>query len=326
VLNLGLVGAGIMGSSHARVARLLADARITVVVDPDPARGGLLADHIGATYASSPEALHGRVDAAIVAAPTEAHASIAVMLLEREIDVLVEKPIAVSVAEAMDVVAAAEKHERILMVGHIERFNPAVMELSRHLNGLLHLDIRRVGPFTPRVTTGVVLDLMIHDVDLANRLTGSRPKEISAVTQRVRSATEDIAACLLIFENGMTAALTASRVSQAKQRQIELTQRDNVIVADLLRQQVTLHRVEHAEYLDDQGTRYQQSGMVEIPYLENNGEPLALEQHHFVECVITRAKPAVTGWDGLAALETAIRIRDEAVCARLTDVAGVTDV
>ncbi len=314
MVRLAVVGAGIMGGHHARVAGTVPDAQVTVVVEPDAAKGERLAAHVGAAYAPDLDHLAGQVDAAIVTSPTHTHAEVGLALLESGIDVLIEKPISATMEEAKTLVAAAERRGRILMVGHVERFNPAVMELGRHVDGLIHIDIRRVGPFTPRIGTGVVLDLMIHDIDLVSALAGSEPTGLSALTRRVRSETEDIASCLMTFANGMSAALTASRVSQTKQRMIELTQRDNVVLADLIRQQVTVHRVEHAEYVDGQGARYRQSSVIEIPYLEHQGEPLALEQRHFIECVLSRAQPAVDGAAGLAALGTAIRIRDEATC------------
>ena len=245
MVKLAIVGAGIMGSRHARVARTMPGAEVTVVVDQDEHKGRQLAEHVGAAYMPSVNALPGTVDAAIVAVPTESHAEIGTMLLENGLDVLIEKPIAATVEEAKSLVAAAEEHDRILMVGHVERFNPAVIELAKHLSGLIHIDVRRVGPFTPRIPTGVALDLMIHDIDLVSWLAGSQPEVIAALTRRVRSDTEDIAACILTFPTGVSAVLTASRASQSKQRQIELTQRDNVVVADLIRQQVTVHRVEH---------------------------------------------------------------------------------
>jgi UDP-N-acetylglucosamine 3-dehydrogenase len=313
VVRLGIVGAGIMGTSHARVARAIPDARVALVADTDANRGQRLAAHVGASYAASADELPGRVDAAIIAAPTDAHPSIATMLMENGIDVLVEKPMAPTVEEAASVVAVAEKYDRILMAGHIERFNPAVLELGRYVNGLIHIDIRRVGPFSPRVTTSVILDLMIHDIDLVHMLAGSELKEVLALARRVRSATEDLATCLLTFANGVSATLTASRVGQAKHRQIELTQQDNVVIADLIRQQLTVHRVAHSEFVDDRGARYQQSGVVEIPYLEHQGEPLALELRHFIDCVLSHSQPVVSGHAGLAALETALRIRSEAI-------------
>lgn len=301
-----------MGSNHARIARTIPAAEVTVVVDEDEEKGRQLAEYVGAVYMPSVNALPGVVDAAIVAVPTELHAEIGTMLLEKGLDVLMEKPIAATVEKAKSLVAAAEEHDRILMIGHVERFNPAVMELAKHRSGLIHIDVRRVGPYTPRIVGGVALDLMIHDIDLVRWLAGSQPEVIAALIRRVRSDTEDIAVCILTFSTGVSAVLTASRASQSKQRQIELVQQDNMVIADLVRQQVTVHRVEHAEFVDERGSTYRQSGVIEIPYLENQGEPLFLEQRHFLECVREHTQPAVSGQDGLAALDIAIRIRDQA--------------
>ncbi len=303
-----------MGSRHARVARSIPSAEVAVIVDQDEYKGRKLAEHVGAAYMPSVNSLPGAVDAAIVAVPAESHMEIGTMLLENGLDVLMEKPIAATVEEAKNLIAVAEQHDRILMVGHVERFNPAVIELARHLSGLIHIDVRRVGPFTPRVPAGVAVDLMIHDIDLVSWLAGSQPEVISALVRRVRSSTEDIAVCILTFPTGVSAMLTASRASQSKQRQIELIQRDNMVVADLVRGQVTVHRVEHSEFVDDRGSMYRQTGVVEIPYMEHQGEPLALEQRHFLECVVGHTQPAVSGQDGLAALDIAIRIRDQANC------------
>jgi predicted dehydrogenase len=312
MVRLAIVGAGIMGGHHARIARTTPGADVTVVVDRDVDKGRQLASYVGAEYQPSLDGLRDKADAAIVSVPTAAHAEVGAVLLESGLDVLIEKPIAATVEEAKNLVATAENTDRILMVGHVERFNPAVIELRRHVAGLIHIDVKRVGPYSPRIPTGVALDLMIHDVDLVSSFAGGQPVQIAAVTHRIRSDTEDVATCILTFETGVSAVLTASRVSQSKQRLIELTQRDNVIVADLIRQQVTVHRVEHAEYVDERGAMYRQSGVIEIPYLEHQGEPLALEQRHFIECIQQRTQPAVSGADGIAALDTAIRIRDEA--------------
>ena len=314
MVRLGIIGAGIMGSNHARVLRAIPQAQVCVVVDPDAEKGQRLADHIGASYESRSDVLPGRVDAVVVATPAETHADIAMPLIERGLDVLIEKPIALTVEEAKELVEAARRHDRILMIGHVERFNPAIIELGRHVDGLIHVDVRRIGPFTSRISTNVVLDLMIHDVDLVNALVGSEPMVVSSLTRRVWTQTEDIATSFLAYPNGVSATLTASRASHTKQRLVELTQRENVVVADLIRQQVTIHRLEQAEFVDDHGARYRQSGIIEIPYLEHQGEPLLLEQKHFIDCVLNRTKPIVGGEEGLAALVTALRIREEAVC------------
>lgn len=314
MVKIAIVGAGIMGSNHARVLQSIPQAQVVLVSDPDAGKGRQLADHIGARYEARLEALAGQADAAIIASPTETHADIAGALMASGLDVLVEKPVAVTVEEAKDLVRAAQQYDRIFAVGHVERFNPAVLELKRHVDSLIHIDVRRIGPFTSRIKTGVVLDLMIHDVDLVNSLIDSELTSISSLTRRAAEREEDSAIAILTYDNGVSATLTASRVSHTKQRQIEMTQQDNVVLADLLRQQVTIHRLEHAEFVDEKGARYRQSGVIEIPYLEHQGEPLLLEQRHFVECVASRTQPTVGGPEGLAALETALRIRDEARC------------
>jgi UDP-N-acetylglucosamine 3-dehydrogenase len=316
-IRLGLVGAGVMGSHHARVAAGLADAEITIVVDPDEDRGRKVASQAGAQYSPDLDELINRADAAIVASPAQTHEPIATALLDVGLDVLVEKPIAVTVEQADKLAAAAARTDRILMVGHVERFNPAIAELVRQVDGLMHIDIRRVGPFSPRVATDVVLDLMIHDADLVLLLAGSTVRTLTAVTRSARTEQQDMATCMLTFANGVSATLTASRLSQVKQRQVELTQRDNVVVADLVQQQVTVHRVHHAEFTDGRGPGYRQSGVIEIPYLENRGEPLARELSHFVAAVRDRTRPQITAADGLAALALALRIRDEAVSAHV---------
>jgi UDP-N-acetylglucosamine 3-dehydrogenase len=313
MLRVGVVGAGIMGAHHCRIAAAAPDVELTVVVDPDRRKGRRLADSVRAAYAPDLDAVAGSADAVIVAAPSDLHADIGVRLLRDGLDVLVEKPIATTIEDAKRLVVAAAEHRRILMIGHVERFNPAVAELHRLLDDPIHVDIRRVGPYTSRVTSDVVLDLMIHDADLVQALVRSEPVHVHAMSRAVRSGTGDLATASLRFANDVSATLTASRVSQMKQRQIELVQRENVVIADLLHRQVTVHRVDHAEFVDDDGPRYRQNGLIEIPYLDGAGEPLALEQRHFVDCVRRRVPPPVTGEDGLAALELALRIRNAAV-------------
>jgi predicted dehydrogenase len=152
------------------------------------------------------------------------------------------------------------------------------------------------------------MDLMTHDLDLACALAGSDVTNVKAVTRRIRSDTEDLASALLTFANGVTASLTASRVGQNKIRRLSITQRGSFVHVDLLRQDVTVNRVDHAEYLSGEGTRYRQSGVVEVPFLEHRGEPLYLELAHFVDCVANGGVPRVSGEDGVRALELAERV------------------
>ncbi|HEY0699524.1 MAG TPA: Gfo/Idh/MocA family oxidoreductase, partial [Micromonospora sp.] len=252
-------------------------------------------------------------DAVVLASPSETHADLGARVLRAGRDLLVEKPIATSVADARRLIDLAEAGDRVLMVGHIERFNPVVTELQRLVDDPLSVEITRVGPYSGRALADVVLDLMIHDVDLARAVAGAEIVEHRSMTRVVRSGEPDLACALLMFANGVVANVTASRVSQNKVRRITLTQRTNCVVADLLRQQVEVHRIEHSEYLSEGGVRYRQSGLVEIPFLSQHGEPLMHELRHFVECVTTRQRPAVSGSDGLAALEIALAVRDSAL-------------
>jgi UDP-N-acetylglucosamine 3-dehydrogenase len=313
VPNLAIIGAGIMGANHARVARAMPEFTVTSVCDPDRARAEAVADAIGATATSDVDEAIAGADAVVLASPSETHGEIGVRVLQRGRDLLVEKPIATSVGDARKLIEAAEANDRMLMVGHVERFNPAVVELQQLTKDPLAVEITRVGPYAKRALADVVLDLMIHDVDLARAVIGSEIVEHRSMARVVRSGEQDLACALLLFENGVVANITASRISQSKIRRITLTQRENCVVADLLRQHVEVHRIEHSEYLAEGGARYRQSGLVEIPFLSQHGEPLMHELRHFAECVINRSRPSVSGEDGLAALEVCLAVRDSAM-------------
>lgn len=312
MLSLAIVGAGIMGTSHARVAMGLRDADVTVIVDPDPERGQTLATATGARYERRVGAVLDDVAAAVLAVPTDFHHEIGLELIEAGISVLIEKPLASTVPDACALVGAAEARGVTLMVGHVERFNPAVLELDRLLTDVVHFAAVRISPFSPRVRDGVVLDLMIHDLDILLGLARTPVVSVQAVRRCLRSeAAEDLASALLVFENGMTANLTASRIGQQKIRDLFITQAESFVTVDLVRQDVSINRVAHAEFLSSAGAAYHQSGVVEIPYLEHHGEPLFLELQHFVHCVLTGRTPRVSGADGVAALRLVARV-DEA--------------
>jgi predicted dehydrogenase len=312
MLRLAIVGAGIMGSNHARVAAQVPGLSVTHIIDVDRRRGEVLAQSIGACFQPDIGALPGQVDAAVVAVPTALHLSVGLQLMESGIHVLMEKPIADQVDAAEQLVTAAHRAEVCLMVGHVERFNPAVIELESIVTSPIHLEATRVSAFSNRVADGVIRDLMIHDLDVAVAIMGSEPSTISALAQCVRSDSEDLAAALLGFPSGTTASLTASRIGQQKIRRIQVTQPDDYVQADLVRQDVTIHRVQHSEFLTNEGRRYSQSGVVEIPYLRQRGEPLSLELSHFVECIRDGARPRVSGEDGLRSLRLAERVRQAA--------------
>jgi predicted dehydrogenase len=309
-VRLGVIGAGIMGANHARVARQLRHARLVAVVDPDVERAGAAAAPTGAWPVATIDDVLGDIDAAVVAVPTPAHVETAVRLAEAGIHLLVEKPLARTAAEAAEIVGAAERAGVVLSVGHVERFNAAVAELPALLDRPVHLAFSRISPYSARVHDGVVFDLMIHDLDILTWLTGATTHivEVSGVRRAVRGATEDLAVVSVRAGNGLTAAFTTSRLGQQKIRSVEITQEDSVVVADLVRQDITVHRMTRHEYLSDEGARYRQSSVIEIPFLETRGEPLALELQHFVDCIRTGECPRVTGQDGVTAVALAERV------------------
>jgi predicted dehydrogenase len=307
-LRLAVIGAGIMGANHARVALSLPSWQVTAVVDPDQERARRVAATVGANALAHPDELGDDIDAAIVAVPTPFHRSVAVPLLRRGVAVLVEKPMAATVAEAEAIAEAAEVGDAVLMVGHVERFNPAVLDLPGLLGEIVHVTASRISPYSARVAHDVVLDLMIHDLDVVASLVAAPVTDVQAIARTLRSASEDLVTALLGFADGTAATLTASRIGQQKVRDLVVTQPDSVVSVDLLRQAVTINRVDHVEFVDEHGPRYRQTGVVEIPFLEHRGEPLALELREFAAAVAGRRPPSVGATDGVRAVGLVERV------------------
>jgi predicted dehydrogenase len=312
-VRIALVGAGIMGTNHARVLQTLRDVELVVVVDPDEERAGQVAAASGARAVRSLDEVLADVDAVIVAAPTAHHLDTALAVIGAGLPVLVEKPLAGNVADAERIASAAVSAGVVLAVGHIERFNPAVAEVPKLLDHPVHIEATRINPYSGRIGDGVIHDLMVHDLDIIASLVGdTQPVSVQATSRTIRGEREDLATCLLTFESGLTAALTASRLGQSKIRTLEITQADSYVTVDLIRQDVTINRTAYHEYVADEGVRYRQSSMVEIPFLEQRGEPLMLELRHFVDCVRGDAVPRVSGADGVRALALADRVAEAA--------------
>lgn len=309
MLKFAVIGAGVMGTNHVRIARAVPGVEVAFVVDPDLKKAERAAATCDAQATTDLADVLGEVDCAVVASPSSFHEAHGIRLLEHGAHVLVEKPIATTVEQAARLVAVAAERGLVLQVGHVERFNPAVLELDRLQGDVLHIDAARISPFSGRVDVGVVLDLMIHDLDIVLALVGGEVVDVQATAQHVHGDTEDLVSALLRFDSGVTAALTASRIGQNKIRTLALTRRKDFVSVDLLRQDVTIHRVDHSEYLSDEGTRYRQTGVIELPFLENRGEPLHLELSHFADSVRGGREPRVTGRDGLRTLELAMRVR-----------------
>jgi len=306
-LRIAVVGAGEFGRRHMRVVSRSERAELAGVFDIDPARAAAAAAEWGGTVFPNLEALAGKVDAAIVATPTTAHVATACALINAGLDVLVEKPIAADLESARRLVDAARANGRILQVGHLERFNPAVAAAGRIVRLPLFFEVHRLSPFTPRsLDVDVVLDLMIHDLDIVLSLVGSMPEEIRAAGISVLTPKVDIANVRLAFPGGCIANLTASRVSTERVRKLRIFQPRQYISVDYARQEAFMLEVT------------QDHSIASNPMPVEKDEPLRLELESFFECVVGRKPPVVGGEDACRALEVAL-----AIAGRIEDHAKV---
>ncbi|HSW50937.1 MAG TPA: Gfo/Idh/MocA family oxidoreductase [Bryobacteraceae bacterium] len=296
-VRMAVVGAGEFGRRHMRVIRELPGAELAAVADIDAGRARSAAEEHGCQALPDLAALAGRVDAAVVAVPTTAHVDVACALIEAGIDVLVEKPIAGDLASARRLVEAARLRGRVLQVGHLERFNPAVTALAGVVTLPLFFEVHRLSTFTPRsLDVDVVLDLMIHDIDVVLSLTGMMPEEIRAAGISILTRKVDIANVRLAFPNGCIANLTASRVSTERVRKLRLFQPHQYLSADYSKQELFSIAVTEDHRVSSK------------PVAVVSGEPLRLELESFLESVQSRSEPKVGGRDACRALEVALAI------------------
>ncbi len=298
--KVAVVGTGAFGANHCRVVHESERAELTAVVDIDAARAEEAAAKYGARAFTDARELAGLVDAAIVAAPTAVHEEIGALLMDAGIDVLVEKPIAADLAAAQRLIDLAETRGRILQVGHLERFNPAVIELERRATLPLFFEIHRMNVFSPRsLDVDVVLDLMIHDVDIVLALAKAEPQEIRAAGICVLSEKVDIANVRLQFPNGCVANLTASRVSTERVRKVRLFQPKQYLSLDYGRQDLAIFSVK-----GDRQIGFEQAQVTK-------GEPLKLQFEAFLDSVETRTSPKCNGARARQSLGAALAIVDK---------------
>ena len=295
--RVAVVGVGEFGRNHVRVVKQSPRAELVAVVDSNTARAAEVAVANGCAALADAREVAGKADAAIVAVPTSAHADVGCALLEAGIDVLVEKPIAPDLAAADRLIQAAEAHGRILQIGHLERFNPAVVALELVARLPLFFEIHRMSVFSPRsLDTDVVLDLMIHDIDILLSLVKREIEEIRAAGISILTGKVDIANVRLQFEGGCVANLTASRVSTEKVRKLRLFQPSQYISVDYSRQDAVVYSVGA-----DRQISFQQLGV-------SKGEPLALQLDAFLNSVETRETPKLNGPAGRLCLRAALAI------------------
>lgn len=303
-LRVGVVGVGHIGSNHARLYAEQTAAAFTAIYDTDAAKAEQLAAQHGVKAASSLEEFLENVDAASIATPTSSHFEVARQLLERGKHALIEKPIAESPAHATELAHLAAERQLVLQVGHVERFNPVLSALEQRLTHPRFIEAHRLSPYPNRSTDiGVVLDLMIHDLEIILHLVRSPVQTIDAVGVPVLSRGEDIANARIRFEDGCVANITSSRISPERMRKIRVFQEDAYLSLD---------------YQTQSGEMYRKTATgIEREDVEiERDEPLKRQLASFIECATTGRAPKVSGFAATAALELAVEITRRIESAR----------
>lgn len=301
-LKVAVIGVGKLGQQHARIFSKIANVELIAVVDILPER----AKKIASLYHTSPytdyRKIFGLVDALTIATPTPTHYQIAKDFISRSIPCLIEKPITDNLEDAEEILNLGKEKNVILQIGHIERFNPAVIAARKYIYEPRYIESRRLGPYDPRVShIGVVLDLMIHDLDIILSLVDSKVKELDALGTSVFSEHEDIANVRIKFENGCVADLSASRISLTPFRKIRIFQPDSYISLDYQERKIKIYQKKFPLVKSLKDIK------IISPKLEKY-EPLEKELSHFIECVEKGKKPLVTGEHGRDALELGLEI------------------
>ncbi|MGA3195962.1 MAG: Gfo/Idh/MocA family oxidoreductase [Terriglobales bacterium] len=319
---MAVVGAGAFGRNHARVYHTLQQAghvRLVGVVDPDTARADLVAREFGCKSFGSIEQMfttHSEVQAASVAVPTVLHLKVARALMQADVDVLIEKPVATTLAEADELLQVAAAHKRVAQVGHLERFNPAVRATLPLIDKPMFFEVHRLSEFSPRaLDVDVVLDLMIHDLDIVLTFVKSEVKEIRAVGLPILSGKVDIANVRVEFESGCVANFTASRVSTERVRKLRFFQAGQYISIDYSRQDVlvfSVNGVPSAKSTNDLAPQPSVNPQIRVakPAIAAE-EPLLAEIKAFLEAVRSRGTTAVSLEDGRRALALGLEILAE---------------
>lgn len=302
-IRCAVIGIGYLGKFHAEKYAGLPDCRLDAIVDTDLDAVKPVADRLGVRAITDYRELLGQVDAVSIVVPTRMHFEIAKEFLEAGADVLVEKPITVTLEEADDLIRLAEERGRVLMVGHLERFNAAILGLNLQNDKPLFIESHRLAPFKPRANdVSVVLDLMIHDIDIILDIVDAEVARIDAKGVPVLTNDTDIANARIVFQNGSVANVTASRVSLKVERKMRLFMPRAYFSVDFQNRVLTCHR---------KGPNEMFPGIPEILSEESvfeSGDALKEEIRHFIECVRTRQEPLVSGHAGRRALATATEI------------------
>jgi len=314
-LKVGVLGTGNMGRNHLRVLSTMAEYSLVGCFDTNQAASKELAAHYDITAFSSTEELFTAVDVAHIVAPSFLHKELAVAAAAAGCHVLVEKPIALNASDAQDIIDACATAEVRLCVGHVERYNPAVMTLQSILEqeDLISVDFRRMSPFYGRAAdASVVLDLMIHDLDILNSLVDAPLKRIVSQGAVVFTNKLDYAQAMVTYENGFVASLTASRVTESKIRRADVNARNSYVAVDFLNRTVDISRKTNFSLDVGYPVQYKQENIIEKVLVPIN-EPLRSEFEHFAHAINTGAPVATSGEMGKRAVELCQLIQDNAL-------------
>lgn len=314
-LKTGVIGLGRMGQHHCRVYANQKESQLMGIHDIDPQRARELSLLYDVPAFPHLEDLLEQVDAVSLATPTPTHFDLAMRCLEQNVNVLIEKPVTDKIEDAQKLAQFVNGNGMIVQIGHIERFNPTYMELKKVLEDLavIAISFNRLSPYrVSNKDVDVVLDLMVHDLDLSIDLTGRTPSAINAYGLMPFSDSLDHVVAQLYYANGPLITLTASRVTEQKIRSVAVTSEDAFVEADFMNKSISIHRCSTGEYTakNRNGVRYRQESVIER-ILVPNVEPLSLEIKHFLGCVSQKTSPCVSVHDGLKALQLAQLIRDE---------------
>ncbi len=283
--RIALIGAGSMGSLHARVISQSDRSELARVIEPREDVGRAIADRFGCDWAPEPDVAD--VDAVVIAAATGAHHALAMPVLEADKPLLIEKPVAASLAESIAIVEAAEHRQVPLMCGFLERFNPAILTIMPLIDEPVHVFATRHSPYAPRIRTGVAWDLLIHDVDAALRIVGGEPVHTTGglghFHPQSQTDAEDVAEAIMSFERGAVATASASRIGHHKVRTLTVGEVGRTIEVDLLRRDVTIYRNVANDVESADGRGYRQQAVIEIPELLSAREPLAAQWDRFLD-------------------------------------------
>ncbi len=298
-VKCGVIGTGSLGQHHARIYAALENVELVGIVDSDPARAREIADKHGTRVFGTAEELAENCEAISIVVPTDLHAEVAIPILNKGVNLLIEKPICATIEQAKEVLNAAKENNRLVQVGHIEHFNPVMSYLEEHVRNPLYITADRLAPFNLRGTeVGVVLDLMIHDIGIIQQLVKSPIKRVDSVGVSVLSGKEDIANARIQFSNGCVANINTSRVSTKKIREIRVFQSDGYLSLNFMEQSGHLVRKEGLSLSKEA-----------IPIEKD--EPLKLELSAFIACVREQRSPKVSGQEGASALEVALMITEQ---------------